>query len=245
MKTNSSSMPSTLNVQRINLWQVFTVVALLLMDLSWITAGYDLLAGKLLDLHAGRVFIIFGAIYLATYLIASTFQFLQLDDGIIQVLLLMVVILGLFWAVSHLIYFQEPLNIAGIIGRYLGSFGSLSVLFKPEFLLTIIVIYLWRRGLSIVRHAVGPRFIRRAFKGGVLALVVIGIVAAGLGRSLPTLGTALFLFSGLMAMGGARLSSLSRSRGGRGIPFKREWVAGLGFRWWDGLAGRRSAFGMA
>ena len=41
------------------------------------------------------------------------------------------------------------------------------------------------------------------------------------------LGAALFLFSGLMAMGGARLSSLSRSRGGREIPFKREWVAGL------------------
>jgi hypothetical protein len=227
MKVSAGGIPSPLNVQRIHLWQVFTVLALLLMDLSWITAGYTLLAGKTLDLHAGRVFIVFGAIYLATYLIASTLQFLQLDDGIIQVLLFTVVILGLFWAASHLIYFQEPLNIAGIVGRYLGSFGSLSVLFKSEFLLTIIVIYLWRRGLSIARYAVGPRFIRRAFIGGVLALVLTGIVAAGLERSFPALESVLFLFSSLIAMGAARLSSLSHMRGGKGIPFEREWVVGL------------------
>jgi len=79
MNVNASSIPSTFNIQRLPLWQVFTVLALLLMDLSWITAGYTLLAGKLLDLHAGKVFIVFGAIYLATYLIASTLQFLELD----------------------------------------------------------------------------------------------------------------------------------------------------------------------
>jgi len=227
MNVSAGGIPSTLNVERFPLWQVFTVLALLLMDLSWITAGYTLLAGKLLDLHAGRVLLVFGAIYLATYLIASTLQFLQLDDGIIQVLLLTVVISGLFSAASHLIYFEEPLKFAGIIGRYLGSFGSLSVLFKSEFLLTIIVIYLWRRGLSIARHAVGPRFIRRAFKGGTLAFVAIGIVAAGLERSFPTLESVLFLFSSLIAMGGAQLSSLSHMRGGKGIPFEREWVVGL------------------
>jgi len=164
---------------------------------------------------------------LATYLIASTLQFLELDDGIIQVLLLTVVIFGLFWAASNLIYFKEQLNIAGIIGRYLSSFKSLAVLFKSEFWLTIVVIYLWRRGLSIARYAVGPRFVMRAFKNGVLALIAAGIVAVSLGRSLPIFEAALFLFSSLIAMGGARLSSLSRLRGGKGIPFEREWVVGL------------------
>ncbi len=227
MNTSAGGMPSTLNVRRFPLWQVFTAQALMLMDLSWITAAYTLVAGRLLDFHAGRVFMVFGAIYLATYLVASVLQFVELDDGIIQVLLLTVAISGLLWAASNLIYLEEQLNIAGIISRYLRSFGSLSVLFKPEFLLAITVISLWRRGLSIARHAVGPRFIRRAFNGGVLALVAIGIVAAALGRSLPILGGALFLFSSLIAMGGARLSSLSCLRGGRGIPFEREWVVGL------------------
>ncbi len=227
MNTSATGIPSTLNVQRLSLWQVFTVQALMLMDLSWITAVYTLLAGRLLDLHAGRVFLFFGAIYLATYLVASALNFLELDDGVIQVLLLTIAITGVIWAASNLIYFEEQLNIVGIIGRYLSSFKSLAVLFKSEFWLTIVVIFLWRRGLFIARHAVGPRFVMRAFKNGVLALVAAGIVAASLGRNLPIFEAALFLFSSLIAMGGARLSSLSRLRGGKGIPFEREWVVGL------------------
>jgi hypothetical protein len=227
MNTNSGNMHSTLNLQRIPLWQVFTVLALILMDLSWISAAFTLLVETQLDVHAGRVFLVLGLIYLATYLVASAFQYLELDDGIVQLLLLAIAIAGLLWAAGNLIYHDEGLSIAGVIGRYLSSFKNLSVLFKPEFLLTITVIAFWRRGLSIGRPAAGPRFIRRAFNTGILAFLVIIIVAAGLGRSLPMLGAALFLFSGLMAMGSARLSSLSRSRGGRGIPFERERVAGL------------------
>ncbi len=227
MDMSVSGMPSTLKIQRLPLWQVFTVQALMLMDLGWITAAYTLLVGRLLDINTGRVFVVFGAIYLVTYLVASALQFLELDDGVIQVLLLTIAITGVIWAASNLIYFEEQLNIAGIIGRYLSGFASLSVLFNSEFLLTIIVISLWRRGLSIARHAVGTRFVKRAFQTGVLALIATGIAAASLGRSLPTLEAALFLFSSLIAMGGARLSSLSRLRVGRGIPFEREWVVGL------------------
>lgn len=216
-----------LNLQRIPLWEVFTVLALILMDLSWISAIFTLLVENQLDVQPGSVFLVLGLIYLATYLVGNALQYLELDDGIVQLLLLTLAIAGLLWAASSLIYHEEPLNIAGVIGRYLSSFGSFSFLFKPEFLLTITVIALWRRGLSIARQAVGPRFIRRAFNRGVLVFVVLGIFVAGLGRSLSMLGAALFLFAGLMAMGGARLSSLSRSRGGRGIPFEREWVVGL------------------
>jgi hypothetical protein len=197
------------------------------MDLSWISAIFTLLVENQLDVQPGSVFLVLGLIYLATYLVGNALQYLELDDGIVQLLLLTLAIAGLLWAASSLIYHEEPLNIAGVIGRYLSSFGSFSFLFKPEFLLTITVIALWRRGLSIARQAVGPRFVRRAFNRGVLVLVVLGVFAASLGRSLSTLGAALFLFAGLMAMGGARLSSLSRSRGGRGIPFEREWVVGL------------------
>lgn len=227
MNTNVSSMPSTLKIQRLPLWQVFTTLALILMDLSWITAVFTLLMGRLLDLHTGRVFMVIGAIYLITYLVAYALRFMELDDGIIQISLLTIALSGLIWAARNLIYLDAQLTIAGTIGRYLSSYGSLTVLFKSEFLLTITVIFLWRRGLSIARHPAGPRLIRRAFNSGVLAFVATGIAAPSLGRSLPTLEAALFLFSSLIAMSGARLASLSRIRGGRGIPFEREWVVGL------------------
>lgn len=227
MNTSADGMFPTLKAGRLPFWQIFTVLALMLLDLSWITGAYTLLAGRLLELHAGRVFIVIGAIYLASYLAAGALQYMELENGVIQFLLFTIAISGLFWASGKLIYLEDQLNIAGIIDRYLSSFGSISVLFKSEFLLTVTVIALWRRGLSIARHAVGPRFIRRAFNNGLLALVATGIVAASLGYRIPSLEAALFLFSSLIAMGGARLSSLSRVHGGREIPFEREWVLGL------------------
>lgn len=102
MDMSVSGMPSTLKIQRLPLWQVFTVQALMLMDLGWITAAYTLL-----DINTGRVFVVFGAIYLVTYLVASALQFLELDDGVIQVLLLTIAITGVIWAASKLIYFEE------------------------------------------------------------------------------------------------------------------------------------------
>ena len=84
MKTNSSSMHSTLNLQRIPLWQVFTVLALILMDLSWISAIFTLLVENQLDVQPGSVFLVLGLIYLATYLVGNALQYLELDDGIVQ-----------------------------------------------------------------------------------------------------------------------------------------------------------------
>ncbi|MCJ7569207.1 MAG: DUF4129 domain-containing protein [Anaerolineales bacterium] len=227
MSTNSGYLPSRLNALSLPIWQWFTVLALLVMDLSWITPAYTLLAGKSLGGYPGRVFIVLGVIYLVTSLVANWRHFFDINIGIIQTMLLAILSIGLIWATNELLYFTERLRYVEIIGRYLSSFTSFPVPLKPELLLTITVFYLWRRSLAIARHPVGIRSIRQAFKLGIIALVAIGTITASLGRSLPTLEAVLFLFSGLMAMGAARLSSLSRLRGGRGIPFEREWVVGL------------------
>jgi len=227
MSTNSGYLPSRLNALSLPIWQWFTVLALLVMDLSWITPAYTLLAGKSLGGYPGRVFIVLGVIYLVTSLVANGRHFFDINIGIIQTMLLAILSIGLIWATNELLYFTERLRYVEIIGRYLSSFTSFPVPLKPELLLTITVFYLWRRSLVIARHPVGIRSIRQAFKLGIIALVAIGTITASLGRSLPTLEAVLFLFSGLMAMGAARLSSLSRLRGGRGIPFEREWVVGL------------------
>jgi len=199
----------------------------MVMDLSWITPAYTLLVGKLLGGDAVRVFIVLGAIYLATSLIANGCHFFDINIGIIQTMLLGILGIGLIWATNELLYFTERLGYVEIIGRYLSSFTSFPIPLKPELLLTITVFYIWRRSLSIARHPVGPRFIRQAFKRDIFALVVITAIATLLGRGLPTLEAVLFIFSSLLAMGGARLSSLSRLRGGKGIPFEREWIVGL------------------
>ena len=227
MNTNSGYIPSRLNARSLPIWQWFTILALMVMDLSWITPAYNLLAGRSLGGYTGRVFLVLGGFYLVTSLVANGRQFLDINIGIIQTVLLAILSIGLIWATNELLYFTERLRYVEIISRYLSSITSFPVPIRPEFFLTITVLYLWRRSLSIARHPIGIRSIRNSFNLGIFALVASGTIAAFLGRSLPTIEAVLFLFSSLMAMGGARLSSLSRLRGGRGIPFEREWVVGL------------------
>ena len=229
MNTNSGHFPSRLNARNLPIWQWFTVLALIMMEVSWITPAYNLLAGRSLGEYYGRVFLVLGVFYLVTSLVANGRQFLDINIGIIQIVLLALLIIGLIWAVNELLYYEEGLMYGEVISRYLSSFTSFVLPLKPELLLTITVLFIWRRSLSIARHAVGRRLIRNSFKLGILAFVAIGTIAASLGRSLPTLEAALFLFSSLLAMGGVRLSSLSFLRGGIGIPFKREWIVGLTF----------------
>ena len=229
MNTNSGYLTSRLNARSLPIWQWFTVLALLMMDLLWIAPAYTFLAGKSLGGYPGRVFIVLGVIYLVTSLIANGRHIFDINIGIIQTLLLAILSIGLIWATNELLYFTERLSYVEIIGRYLSSFTSFPIPIKPELLLTVTVFYIWRRSLAIARQPIGLRFVRQAFKIGILVLLAIGTSATFLGRSLPTLEAVLFIFSGLMAMGGARLSSLSRLRGGRGIPFEREWVVGLTF----------------
>jgi hypothetical protein len=200
-----------------------------MMEVSWITPAYNLLAGRSLGEYTGRVFLVLGVFYLVTSLVANGRQFLDINIGIIQIVLFALLFIGLIWAVNELLYYEEGLMYGEAISRYLSSFTSFILPLKPELLLTITVLFIWRRSLSIARHAVGRRLIRNSFKLGILALVAIGTIAASLGRSLPTLEAALFLFSSLLAMGSVRLSSLSFLRGGIGIPFKREWIIGLTF----------------
>lgn len=229
MNTNSGHFPSRLNARNLPIWQWFTVLALIMMEVSWITPAYNLLAGRSLGEYTGRVFLVLGVFYLVTSLVANGRQFLDINIGIIQIVLFALLFIGLIWAVNELLYYEEGLMYGEVISRYLSSFTSFILPLNPELLLTITVLFIWRRSLSIARHAVGRRLIRNSFKLGIFALVAIGTIAASIGRSLPTLEAALFLFSSLLAMGGVRLSSLSFLRGGIGIPFKREWILGLTF----------------
>ena len=91
----------------------------MVMDLSWITPAYNLLAGRSLGGYTGRVFLVLGGFYLVTSLVANGRQFLDINIGIIQTVLLAILSIGLIWATNELLYFTERLRYVEIISRYL------------------------------------------------------------------------------------------------------------------------------
>lgn len=199
----------------------------MLMDLSWVIATYTLLIGRSLGGSAGTAFLVFGGIYLSSYLIVIIHRLYDVFIGIIQGLWLAVLIMGLFWGAHALLYFETQLPYGESIGRFLASFTTFVLPLKPEFLLLMTVFYLWRRGYSIANRVVRLGIIRKTLRLGSIVLLGIGAATAIFGYEPPYFEAGLFLFSGLLAMGGARLSTLSSMRGGKSVGFSRKWVVSL------------------
>jgi hypothetical protein len=227
MNSTAAGMPSSYPSLRLLGWEAFTVLMLILMDISWITPAYSLLVGWSLGGSAGAAFLVFVAIYLASYSVASIPKYVAIYIGIIQVTLLVILVLGLIWAASELIYFEQQLSLTATLYRYITNLINFSIPFKPELLLSLVVIFLWRRGFVIANRTIGLGLIRRSFRTGSVVLVGIGVIAALFSYRLPYLEGGLFIFTSLLAMGGARLATLSSMRGSKRVAFKREWVFGL------------------
>jgi len=227
MNTNTASLPSALPAHRLPQWEEFTAISLMVMDLCWITPIYALLIGWSLGESLGIAFLVFGVIYMASYLVASVRKIIEVDIVVIQVALLGVFTFGVIWAVSELLYTGEPLMLDVVVSRYLNNLVRFSIPLKPEFLLSLTVFYLWRRGVTISNRNVGPGFIRKTFTIGSALLVGVGAISTLFGRNPPYFEGGLFLFSSLLAMGGARFATLSSMRGSRGVALKRGWFIGL------------------
>lgn len=227
MSTNTTSWSLAQSSPRNRRWELFTIIMLVLMDLSWITPVYLLMLGWSLGSPPLMVFLVFGVIYLASSLIASLPQYVDIFLGIIQIALLAILLFGVLWAASTLIYFRDQLAIIPTISRYFSRLIQFSIPLKPELWLSLGVFLVWRRGFSIANRSIGLGLIRRSFRAGGIALVVVGVFAALFSYSLPYLEAGLFIFTSLLAMGGARFSTLGSMRGSKKVAFKREWVAGL------------------
>ncbi|TFH37962.1 MAG: DUF4129 domain-containing protein [Anaerolineales bacterium] len=227
MTSNAARMPSTLTAQRIPWWEILSVLMLMLMDLSWITPTYSFLVGWSLGGSKVTAFLVFGVIYLASYMVASIHKLEDKFIGMLQVVLLAVLLLGLIWAAGALIYFDEQWAFTPTMSRYVSNLISFSIPPKPELLLSLAVFLTWRRGISNANRNIGLGLIRNSFRIGSLMLVGLGVITSIFGHNLPFVEGLLFLFTSLIAMGAARLSTLSSMRGSKRVAFKREWVVGL------------------
>jgi len=87
------------------------------------------------------------------------------------------------------------------------------------------LLFVWWWGIRLTRERIGPHITIKYFQMGSIMLLLYAAVIAGLvGYHPPAWIYVLFLFSGLIAMGAARVSVVGYLRGGRRSPFNRRWL---------------------
>lgn len=208
-------------------WQIITVLGLLIMRVLWSGAIFVLLTGRQIEDARLRSVVMFTAIALFVYFVAFALSYLQLRESVIRVILISLFILGFIVSLRFLLFPNFQGSWIALINRYLEGFADISFLLRPEFLTTLLIFLLWRRSLNASRQWIGPVVVGREMRIGMVMFLVLGFLGSRTNGFLPGVETVLFLFISLITMGSARISSLSYLRGGRGIPFERNWAVGV------------------
>ena len=209
--------------QAISHWKLLTMVALTVMNASWASAFLRTIAYPGAQRNTLILIIFFTLLPLATVFILTAVQALKLTASAERTAGLAVLVIAVLAAFGTLLYPDSRLGLGVSISRFLAAFTNLDFALHPEPVVAVLILIFWRRGLSLARHWIGPLVVQRDFRIALIALLILGFAAAGLARPLPYVEVFLCLFAALMAMGGARLTTLSKTRGGRSIPFDRQW----------------------
>lgn len=216
-----------MNWPRLRSWQFFTTLATMAMELSWLTPWYALLTSTNAPPTSLQIYAVFGGIYLASYFLAAAMYALRLTSQAQHVVLFFMLVVSVWLGLTGLVFSRAPL--ASELTLEQQSIGGIdiSALSRPVLLSIAGIIFVWRRGSTLAQEWIGPLAGMRAFRTGVVMFLAYGLVISLQSVDFPDLELFMFLFSGLLALGGARLSSLGHLRGGKPLPMNRSWLLGV------------------
>jgi hypothetical protein len=212
---------------RLRLWKEVAILAQMSMELAWIVPWYRSLTRGTNQAETWRVFAIFGAIMLFFHWLSRLMNFLNIRFYIRRVILV-----GLLFAVSivglrYLLYFGEPVGLVELFVKPITAFADMFVLIPDEFVIILAMIFIAFRSIAIASQRTSAADMLVRFQLGMVMIVLYIMLNTLVTGETPGNIVFVFLFSGLIAVGTARMTVLEGLRGGREVPFDRKWFLGL------------------
>ena len=211
-------------MSKVNLWREIAALGLLLINLSWLVPWFQAFT-RVTNYPTVQVTLVIGMILLVAYVLGRVMSALRLRIEIQVGLIAALILLSILWSLSIFLP-ASGTDSSSLMDQRLRDWGEVFSVIPYEFLVIVALLFVWWWGLRLARERIGPHMAIKHFQIGSLSLLLYAAIVAGLvGYYPPAWIYALFLFSGLMAMGAARVSVVGLLRGGRSSPFNRRWLA--------------------
>lgn len=217
---------SSTRTVRFKAWHELALLASIIMELSWAVLWYRAFIPTENSLSYARVFIVFGAIMLFSYIVSRMMNSFDLSINVRRGIFILVILFSLFIGLNTLFYSQQALSIGELLRKEISNFRDMSGLIPPEFMLMLIILFVCWRGMKLVGKHLAPENVISGFRIGILLFVGYGIFFTFTDRA-PIFTLYIFLFFSLLAMSTSRMSLLGVLRGGHNIPFSRQWLFGM------------------
>lgn len=216
-------------MNKLNPWAELAACAVLIMNLCWIVPWLQLFAGTGISAPSWLVYLVMGIILSVVYILGRLGRALYLKTNIQTVLAAFLAIVGILLAILVLMPSSGADEIGAALNRNaIRGWRDATAVIPGQFLIALTVLLVWWRGLSLSRQHIGPFLVQRNFRLGIAILSVFGVlIARTSGGVQPLWVYTLFLFSGLLALGAARIAILEAFKGAEPTPFNRRWLSGV------------------
>lgn len=207
-------------------WRELSLIATVLMELSWVALWYRVLIQPGQDVAYLRVYPVLVGMLLQVYFVNRITGYLGIRLLARRIILLLAIGLNLLVGLKLLLYSREPISIIEVLNRPLDTFGDMARLIPSEFVVMVVVLLVSWRGLYYLDYQIGSYNAISGFRLGVLMFFLYGMFIP-LTRESPATAFFFFLFFSLLAMSSARISGISQLRGGHSVQFNRQWMIGI------------------
>jgi hypothetical protein len=218
---------STENHVRLRPWRELAVFASIIMEMSWIVLWYRILIRSGSAVSYPQAFGILSGLFSFSYLVTRLMDYFQVRLTLRRWIMAVLILMSLPLALTTLVdsYRFEIGGIQNFFSQPVGTFAEMINLIPAEFVVVLLVLWIWWRGISQINKQIGPTNMVSEFRSGVIAFFIYGLILPFTGDR-PGLALYIFLFSGLLAMIASRISVLSYLRGGHKVSFDRRWLIG-------------------
>ncbi|MFN2147657.1 MAG: DUF4129 domain-containing protein [Anaerolineales bacterium] len=208
-------------------WRELSAVALISLELSWVSIGYVSFRPAEVQLDLPNVYLSFGLNMAAAYLLARFMFLMKLKPAYRRIVLFSAYLIATLVLLQASYDPSAPFHLLAPVGRIRAEMQLPRVLIPAELILAGLSAYLWYRAVSLAHSWIDPAVALRSFSLAAFMLTLLGtFMGFGEAESL-TAGLVIFLLSGLVALGAARASSLGRLRGSRNTHFTPPWILGI------------------
>ena len=193
-------------------------VTLGVMENCWFYPWVTFLMGRSLP-FAATLWVLLGAMYLTRLLHRR-----ETPLAVQRSLTLLLAVLSTLLLLRLYIYGGLAIHDLSWLGYFLGEASNTLQRISPALVLFVAGLYLWTRGIALGQRDLGVEAVGFSFRLGIIAFVWLFLIQVLSPRENAVHLVFVYFFLGLIAVGLARIESVSQSRLGIRSPFNISWL---------------------
>lgn len=210
-------------------WREIAIFMVMLMEVSWVTLWVRMLVPDIHSLPISYTYFVFLGIIATSHIIARLMEFFRLKVTIRRILAVGILLASTVATLRIFLFQQETLGLVELLDQFIQHMTEFQTLFPSEFIVVLVTLLGWWRGISLAREHIEPSSVMGYFRLGFVMFLVYVVFNTSASVERPERLFYLFLFCGLIAMATARIFGLRSVRGGRLNTFDRKWLGEIIF----------------